>query len=170
MTGGMDTLTELPGKDEFDALVLKEEMRRSRTGETLAVAVLDIDGLGQIAERHGSDASGALILLCLEALRNTLRAVDEIARTGHDEFSILLHATDAKQANAWADRFDSMLEQVAIGHPAPEITCSLGVADTVETPTLVEAVQRARRRMEVVQTVRKLRRLRESGGSPPPGA
>jgi diguanylate cyclase (GGDEF)-like protein len=167
MTGGMDTLTELPGREEFDALVLREEMRRSRTGETLAVAVLDIDGLGQIVERHGSDAGGALILLCLEALRNTLRAVDEIAHTGHDEFSILLHATDAKQANAWADRFDSMLEQVATGHPAAEITCSLGVADTAETPTLVEAAQRARRRMEVVQTVRKLRRLRESGGSPP---
>jgi diguanylate cyclase (GGDEF)-like protein len=165
----MDPLTELPGKEEFDALVLREEMRRSRTGEVLAVAVLDIDGLGQIAERHGSDAGGALILICLEALRNTLRAIDEIARTGHDEFSILLHATDAKQANAWADRFDAMLDKVAVSHPAPEITCSLGVADTVETPTLVEAAQRARRRMEVVQTVRKLRRLRESGGSPPPG-
>jgi diguanylate cyclase (GGDEF)-like protein len=167
MTGEMDVLTDLPDREEFDALVLREEMRRSRTGESMAIAVLDIDGFGQIAERHGSDAGGALILLCLDALRSTLRAIDQIARTGHDEFSILLHATDAKQANIWADRFDAMLEQVAAAHPAPEITCSLGVADTSETPTLVEAAQRARRRMEVVQTVRKLRRLRESGGQPP---
>ena len=106
------------------------------------------------------------MLLCLEALQRSLRAIDEIARTGDDEFSVVLHATDAKQANAWADRFDVMLEEVATGHPAAEITCSLGVADTQETPTLVEAAARARRRMEVVQTVRKLRRLRESGGAP----
>lgn len=165
MIDGMDTLTELPGREQFEALILREEMRRSRTGETLAVAVLDIDGVSDVTERHGDDAGGALILLCLEALKGTLRAVDEIARTGHDEFSILLHATDAKRANAWADRFDVMLEDVATGHPAAEITCSLGVADTQETPTLVEAVARARRRMEVVQTVRKLRRLRESGGA-----
>jgi diguanylate cyclase (GGDEF)-like protein len=162
----VDTLTDLPGREQFEALILREEMRRSRTGESIAVAVLDIDGLSEVSERHGDDAGAALVLLTLEALQTSLRAVDEIARTGFDEFSILLHATDAKQANAWADRFDVLLEEIATGHPAAEITCSLGVADTQETPTLVEAVARARRRMEVVQTVRKLRRLRESGGTP----
>lgn len=166
MIEGMDILTDLPGREQFDAMILREEMRRSRTGESLAVAVLAIDGLDQVTEIHGNDAGGALVLLCLEALKGTLRAINEIARTAADEFSVVLHATDAKQANAWADRFDVMLEEVATGHPAAEITCSLGVADTQETPTLVEAVARARRRMEVVQTVRKLRRLRETGGSP----
>ena len=45
------------------------------------------------------------------------------------------------------------------------MTCSIGIADTGEAPTLMEVAVRARRRMEVIQTVRKLRRARESGGS-----
>jgi diguanylate cyclase (GGDEF)-like protein len=163
ITEGMAPLADLPGREEFDALVLREEMRRSRSGETITVAVLDIDGLGEIEARHGRDSAAELVLICAEALKRTLRAVDQMARTGYDEFSVLLHATDSKRTNAWADRFDAVLDQVSAQHPAPEVTCSLGVADTAEATTLVEAAARARRRMEVVQAVRKLRRLRESG-------
>jgi hypothetical protein len=40
----------------------------------------------------------------------------------------------------------------------------VGLADTTEESSLMEVAARARRRMEVIQTVRKLRRARESGG------
>ena len=37
---------------------------------------------------------------CADALARSLRAVDDLARTGPDEFSVLLHATDARSATA----------------------------------------------------------------------
>jgi diguanylate cyclase (GGDEF)-like protein len=166
MNGEMDLTAHLLSAEEFRSLLAREELRRGRTGELLAVAILDIDGLRQINARHGADAGSEAIALCAETLTRTLRSIDDVGRTGPDEFSVLLHATDARQANAWADRFESVLEGAAAGHSAGELTCSVGIADTVEEETLIEAAARARRRMEVVQAVRKLRRQREGGGEP----
>jgi diguanylate cyclase len=149
----MDPLSDLAGIEQFEALLSREELRRARTGETMAVAVVDLDGLRDMNARHGAAAGTELLRGCAEALRHSVRAVDELARTGPDEFSVLLHATDARSAAAWAERFQDMLD------PA---TCAVGIADTTEAPTLMDAVAVARRRMEFVQTMRKLRRAREA--------
>ena len=47
MTIQMDALADLPGPDDFDALLAREELRRARTSELLAVAMVDLDGLGR---------------------------------------------------------------------------------------------------------------------------
>jgi diguanylate cyclase (GGDEF)-like protein len=163
MNLGMDPLSDLPGADDFAALLAREEMRRSRTGEKLSVAVLDVDGLRPVNARHGAASGTEMLRTCAAALRETLRGVDELARTGPDEFSVLLHATNARSAGVWAERFENALEIAAAHHPAAPVTCSLGIADSDEGMTLLEVATRARRRMEVVQTVRKLRRAREGG-------
>ena len=161
MTVGMDSLSDLPGADHFAALLAREELRRSRTGERMVVAVIDVDGLRAVNGRHGAAAGTDLLRHCAAALRTTVRGVDEIARTGADDFSVLLHATDSRSANVWADRFENELERATVEHPAAPITCSIGIADSDDGETLLEVAGRARRRMEVVQTVRKLRRARE---------
>ena len=145
----MDPLSDLAGVEQFEALLSREELRRARTGETMAIAVVDLDGLRDMNARHGAAAGTEMLRSCAEALRHSVRAVDDLARTGPDEFSVLLHATDARSAGAWAERFQDMLD------PA---TCAVGIADTTEAPTLMDAVAVARRRMEFVQTMRKLRR------------
>jgi diguanylate cyclase (GGDEF)-like protein len=161
MNGRMDPLSDLTGAVEFEALLVREELRRARTGETLVVAVLDLDGLREANIRHGAAAGTEMLRRCVDALLRSIRAVDELARTGPDEFSVLLHATDARSAAAWASRFEDTLESCATPHPAAPLTCAIGIADTTETPSLMEAASRARKRMEVVQAVRKLRRARE---------
>jgi diguanylate cyclase (GGDEF)-like protein len=159
----MDPLSDLPGAAQFEALLTREELRRARTGETLVVAVLDVDGLREANSRHGAEAGTEMLRRCADALHRSLRAVDELARTGPDEFSLLLHATDARTATAWARRFEDILESAAALHPAAPLTCAIGIADTSESPTLMETAARARKRMEVVQALRKLRRNRERG-------
>ena len=159
----MDSLADLASAEDFEALLTREELRRSRTGETLAVAVLDLDGLRAANARHGAAAGTDMLRRCADALQQSLRGVDEVARTGPDEFSVLLHATDARSATAWAHRFEDALESAAALHPAAPLTCAIGIADTAEAPSLMDAAIRARKRMEVVQAVRKLRRGRESG-------
>jgi diguanylate cyclase (GGDEF)-like protein len=163
MNGGMDPLSDLPDADQFEALLTREELRRARTAETLVVAVLDLDGLRETNSRHGAAAGTEMLRQCADALVRSVRAVDDLARTGPDEFSVLLHATDARSATAWARRFEDALESSTTLHPAAPLTCAIGIADTTETPSLMAAAVRARKRMEVVQAVRKLRRNREPG-------
>jgi diguanylate cyclase (GGDEF)-like protein len=157
---GVDPLAELPSAEDFQALLAREELRRARTGESLTVAMLDVDGLRRVNARHGAAAGSEVLRLCVTTLRSTLRAVDELARSGPDEFSVLLHATDARNAAIWADRFEDELQAVSFELDAGPVTCSIGMADTSADVTLMEAAGKAHRRMEVVQTVRKLRRDR----------
>jgi diguanylate cyclase (GGDEF)-like protein len=159
----MDPLAELPGADHFELLLAREELRRSRTGEALAISILDLDGMRAVNAKHGAAAGTEVLRRCAECLVRTLRAVDDIARTGPDEFSVLLHATDARGAGTWATRFEDALDVSAREHPAAPITCSLGIADSSEEPTLMEVAARARRRMEVVRSVRRQRQAREGG-------
>jgi diguanylate cyclase (GGDEF)-like protein len=156
----MDPLSDLPDAEEFSARLAREELRRSRTGEMLAVAVIDVDGLKAINARHGAASGTELLRHCATAVRGTIRTIDWVARTGPDDFSVLLHATDSRSAQIWGDRFEERFESSTRGHPAAPVSCSLGLADSDEAPTLLEVAVRARKRMEVVQTVRKLRRAR----------
>ena len=55
-------------------------------------------------------------------------------------------------------------EDAVAGHQVRAATCAIGIADTGETPTLIEAAARARRRMKVVQAVRKHRRRGDGAG------
>ena len=88
----MDPLADLPGPEDFDALLAREELRRGRTGELLSVAMIDVDGLRRVNREQGAGAGSEVLRLCVTTLRSTLRAVDEIARVGPDEFAALLHA------------------------------------------------------------------------------
>ena len=162
----MDPLADLPDSDDFDALLAREELRRGRTGETIALAMVDIDGLRRVNRHHGAGAGTEVLRMCAATLRSTLRAVDEIARTGPDEFAVLLHGTDARNANIWADRFEDELAAVSFEHVAGPVTCSIGIADTAGDTTLMQVAAKAHRRMEVTQTMRKLRRAREGGTGP----
>ena len=75
-----------------------------------------------------------------------------MARTGPDEFAVLLHATDARSAAVWADRFEDELAAISFEHVAGPVTCSIGIADTSDDLTLIQAAAKAHRRMEVIQT------------------
>lgn len=159
----MDPLSDLGDVEQFESLLAREELRRARTGETMTVAVLDLDGLRAANARYGAGAGSEMLRCCAESLRRNLRAVDALARTGPDEFSVLLHATDSTRAATWAERFEDDLERSTVDHPAAPLTCAVGIADTAEAPTLLEVAARARSRMEFIQTMRKLRRTRETG-------
>src|SRR3954447_14503717 len=163
MNRRMDPLADLPGPEDFDALLAREELRRGRTGELLTIAMIDVYGLRRINRELGAGTGTDALRMCAATLRSTLRAVDDIARVGPDEFGVLLHGTDSRSANIWADRFEDELAAVSFEQVAGPVTCSIGIADTANQPSLMDAAAKAHRRMEVTQTMRKLRRAREGG-------
>jgi diguanylate cyclase (GGDEF)-like protein len=166
MNTRMDPLADLPGPEDFEALLAREELRRGRTGELMSIAMIDVDGLRRINREHGAGTGTDALRMCVATLRSTLRAVDEIARVGPDEFGALLHGTESRSANIWADRFEDELAALSFEHAFGPLTCSIGISDTSNEVSLMDAASKAHRRMEVTQTMRKLRRARESGGEP----
>jgi diguanylate cyclase (GGDEF)-like protein/PAS domain S-box-containing protein len=58
--------------------------------KSAAVFYVDIDGLKAINDQHGHDAGSGLIVAAAEALKNSFRAADILARIGGDEFVALV--------------------------------------------------------------------------------
>jgi diguanylate cyclase (GGDEF)-like protein/PAS domain S-box-containing protein len=84
-----------------------------RQGKGAAVFYVDIDGLKTINDSHGHNAGSALIVSAADALKNSFRAADVLARIGGDEFVALVIvppddvATITKRLTWHVDKFNA---------------------------------------------------------------
>jgi diguanylate cyclase (GGDEF)-like protein len=85
-----DDLTELPNHLLFRDRASQALARAERQSERAAVMVLDLDHFKKVNDSLGHEAGNQLIRQVAERLSGALRAQDTVARTGSDEFTILL--------------------------------------------------------------------------------
>jgi diguanylate cyclase (GGDEF)-like protein/PAS domain S-box-containing protein len=85
-----DPLTGLANRTGFGP-ALEHAVRRARRNSTqLAALYLDLDGFKQVNDTYGHDAGDRLLIEVAARLRHTLRASDQVARFGGDEFVVVL--------------------------------------------------------------------------------
>lgn len=85
-----DALTGLPNRVLL-ADRLKQAMARShRSGHSLAVLYLDLDGFKAVNDQHGHDTGDQLLVNISHRLKEVLREGDTIARIGGDEFVVVM--------------------------------------------------------------------------------
>lgn len=129
-TASTDFLTGLPNRR---ALVeYGEEMfGRARVGRSvLAVAVLDVDHFKSVNDTYGHDTGDLALVHVARLLRAETRKVDVVARSGGEEFVVLMEGLDEQEAIAAVERLRMVMEDTAF-HPATEmimITLSAGVS------------------------------------------
>lgn len=95
-----DPLTGLLNRRGFESRLSEALARAARHREHGAVLALDIDGLREINETDGHAAGDVVLQRVGFALRERLRATDVIARTGGDEFGVMLAHVDRASALA----------------------------------------------------------------------
>ncbi|WP_175529144.1 GGDEF domain-containing protein [Granulicella pectinivorans] len=110
----------------------REMARCRRNGGALSLIVLDIDYFKQLNDARGHDAGDVALrsLVCL--LHEELRLHDLVARTGGEEFLILLPETSLAAARVLAARIRLRIEQSSFGYDDGLpicITASLGLAE-----------------------------------------
>jgi diguanylate cyclase (GGDEF)-like protein len=84
-----DELTRLPNRRTWRAVINREAARCDRHQLSLAVVIVDLDGLKALNDEHGHLAGDMLLRLAADTLRSAVRAEDLVARLGGDEFGIL---------------------------------------------------------------------------------
>lgn len=85
-----DHLTGLPNRKLFQELFTRERDRSARSGESLVVGFVDLDGFKTINDTCGHETGDVLLREVAARLRVALRGSDAVSRLGGDEFSLLL--------------------------------------------------------------------------------
>lgn len=125
-----DVLTGLPNRRHFLQTLATEASRAGRSGQTLAVAMFDIDHFKQVNDRLGHEGGDRALERVARVAQATVRPYDVVARVGGEEFAILLPATHADEAVQVAERFRAMLAGERFEHQGQSqpLTASVGVA------------------------------------------
>ncbi|MFZ2105803.1 MAG: EAL domain-containing protein [Roseiarcus sp.] len=99
-----DRLTGLPNRELCDRAI-SELMRTTPKGQGFAVAILDIVKFSQINAYHGNSVGDELLTRIAERITGELGADQMLARSGGDEFTLLLPGgEDPKDQLAVAER------------------------------------------------------------------
>lgn len=88
-----DELTGLANRSAFLRQLNAEIGRARRYGFSLALVLIDLDDLNAVNERHGYAAGDAMLRIYANEIMSQFRSYDLVARTGDDEFGVLLPNT-----------------------------------------------------------------------------
>jgi diguanylate cyclase (GGDEF)-like protein len=126
----LDDLTGV-GNRRFLLQRLTEECAQSeRNGEPFALLVIDLDGFKAINDTHGHAAGDACLQHFTLMAQTRLRPGDMLARTGGDEFCVVLPASTLREGAMIARRILDVCREDAeacVGADIP-IALSIGVA------------------------------------------
>ncbi len=123
-----DPLTKLWNRRGFDPLLDHAIARAMRTGEDIALVVVDIDHFKSINDDLGHATGDKALVAVADAIRGVIRPTDVAARLGGDELAILLSGSNGGGALKMCERLRFAIERVNPLAPR-SLTLSIGVSD-----------------------------------------
>ena len=106
----VDRLTTLYTRPLFDAVLTKELVRASRSGDVVSLLLFDVDRLSEINNEHGYGVGDKILERIGILIRKYFRQHDWVARYAEDSIAVLLSRTDARDASALAERVRQTVE------------------------------------------------------------
>jgi diguanylate cyclase (GGDEF)-like protein len=123
-----DPLTGLGNRRLVEDALARMLAQSRRTGDGLAVVMIDIDRFKSVNDTFGHEAGDALLVEIAAVLSRGTREYDIIGRRGGDEFIALLAQVDDAQASRIIDRCREAIAALQLGHPPVTATASFGIA------------------------------------------
>ena len=111
---------------------LEEEAERvSRHGSALSVLLFDLDHFKKVNDTYGHDAGDSVLKGVAAVAEDVKRITDVVARTGGEEFALVLPETGHDGAKKLANRLREAIEEMNVRTATGQqikITASIGVA------------------------------------------
>lgn len=133
-----DPLTGLPNRRDIDEHLASMLASGRRHGDTLGVAMIDIDHFKCINDTHGHAAGDAVLQQVAQRLRLAARQEDLVGRWGGEEFIVLLPRCDAARVFDVSDRVRRTVSATPVDLPeggsltvTVSIGCTPGLDDDV---------------------------------------
>jgi len=138
-----DALTGLPNRVLLDDRLAQAIAHSQRNGHLFALLMVDLDRFKLINDSLGHRAGDELLQETARRLTGVARAIDTLARSGGDEFVMILHPIDARDdAELLAQRvIEALKPTMRIAgvdiHASPSIGIAFYPADGTTTETLI---------------------------------
>lgn len=135
-----DVLTGLYNRTFYET-----ELTRLSTGRRypVSIIVVDLDGLKSTNDTYGHAAGDKMIRKAATIIKQAFRADDLVARTGGDEFTVLLPETDKSGLAAAVKRIENSLAEANRTEDGYFVKLSLGTAIAESNEKLLGAVKSA---------------------------
>ncbi len=129
---GHDTLTGAFSRRAFIDLAEREQARGQRSGQSMALLMLDLAHFKAINDSHGHQVGDQILQRFAEIAQGCLRRQDIFGRYGGEEFMVMLPDTARDMALAVAERICATVAKTPVmvqGRDRPiRISVSIGVA------------------------------------------
>jgi diguanylate cyclase (GGDEF)-like protein len=146
----VDGLTGLYNRRWLDQFLLRQMSRARVSGESLSIAMIDIDHFKNFNDTYGHQVGDFVLVSIADCLRNSLRPTDLTARYGGEEFTVILPQTSGENAMIAAERVRESVSSLNLVTPSglelPPLTISIGVSELTTSESmeqLIEAADRA---------------------------
>ena len=125
-----DNLTGLPNRTLFEDRLRLALFRAQRSGGTVALMFLDLDGFKAVNDRLGHAAGDSVLSEAAQRMTASLRSVDTAARLGGDEFTIVLEQIKQEQdVEMVAQRLlDQLSRPYVVAGTEAKLSASAGVS------------------------------------------
>jgi diguanylate cyclase (GGDEF)-like protein len=125
-----DPLTGAMNRRAMEEAALRETARSVRFGHPLCMIMIDIDNFKLLNDTRGHAAGDQALQALVSHVKNMLRTQDLLARTGGEEFAVLLPDTPGYSGILAAERIRLAIEALEVPFPTGPIkfTISAGVA------------------------------------------
>jgi diguanylate cyclase (GGDEF)-like protein len=125
-----DPLTGALNRRAMEEAALRETARSIRHGHPLCMIVADVDHFKNLNDTYGHAAGDCALQALVRQAKTMMRGNDLLARTGGEEFTILLPDTAASSGVVTAERLRQAIEalEVPFENRPIRFTISAGVA------------------------------------------
>lgn len=129
-----DSLTGLYNHRYFHERLRAELNRASRSHDSIAVLMLDLDDFKRVNDVYGHGVGDQVLLELADLLQATVRSSDVVCRLGGEEFGVIMGSCDAGDALGLARRIVDGLAETEL-EPAGRLGVSIGIAQGPEHAT-----------------------------------
>jgi len=127
-TSVTDFLTGLPNRRYFFETTSKIMNQAKRDSIDMSILCIDIDFFKKVNDTHGHQVGDEVLKFVSHLMQKQIRSSDIVARTGGEEFCIVLNNTNEKGAFTLAEKIRKLLKEKPFTHPKKELTFNVSIS------------------------------------------